>query len=112
MEGGMNTTNTNCLTDARLMMHVAVQAARHTLETTGLCLQSHDTADYAFYSTEALDPWLGETLGPDEREAHLAELAQASKLLVRLHLAVKEEYKGKVYMRLKPHVEEYMQVLA
>jgi hypothetical protein len=111
MEGGMS--NACQLTDARLMMHVAVQAARHTLETTGLCLHAHDApGGYSFYSTQALDPWLAETLEPEARQAHLAELAQAAKLLVRLHLAVTEDLHGKTYLRLLAHVEDYMQVLA
>jgi hypothetical protein len=100
------------VSDTRLLMHVAVQAARFTVETVGLCMPLMRQGEgYSFYSTDMMDPWQAKMLDNAGVCRQLAELRQAAKLLVRMHLAEMHMVGDKMYIRMLAHVEDYMDII-
>jgi hypothetical protein len=97
--------------DLSLLMHVAVQAARHSVETLGDLLDETDLVvglEYPAYSVMHLEPSAFENRDIEGRANAVKELAQAAKFLHAFGLADLLTLKEGYYIRLLRHIEDFM----
>lgn len=95
----------------RLAMHVAVQAARHSLETLGEQLDEPGRVpnkEYPAFSGIVLDAGACTHREAEGHQAAMHELQQAARLLLTFHLAESITVAYKPFVRCLPHIEEFM----
>jgi hypothetical protein len=99
--------------DLALLMHVAVQAARVSIETLGEELVQPDRMpglEYPAFSTMHLSPnaWDG---GLEDRTERMQQLTQAVHMLLAFGLAELLSLQQGYYIRCLPKIEDFMDYL-
>ncbi len=100
--------------DLALLMHVAVQAARFSVETLGEELPQPDRVpglEYPAFSYMHLDPRATAHSSQEGRAERAQELSQAAHFLHAFGLAELLTLKEGYFIRMLPHVEDFMDYL-